>query len=181
MPSRPTHQRLLGDTLTSFTYQILDEQNRIVDLTGMDSVKLFMRDLDGTVVLTPTAATVTDADEGEVAFDFPSGSVDESGEFLAYFQVDDGGEVMTYPATGILVTIHDPSATNTTPDPSVVTSEDIANLAKSPRRVRTVEGTVEERSVADLIKADQYTSAKEATAVPWGMRIAKTKPPSTLS
>jgi hypothetical protein len=57
-----------------------------------------------------------------------------------------------------------------------IEEEDIENLANSPKQVRTDEGQVLERSVDELIKADQYNKTKTASAVPWGMKIAKAKP-----
>lgn len=54
--------------------------------------------------------------------------------------------------------------------------EQIEELASAPKRTRTDEGTVEERSADDLIKLDQYAAAKKSTAVPWGMKVARTKP-----
>lgn len=175
-----THQRLINDTLLPFYDQIVNDNQQVVNLTGY-SVKFFLRDLAGTVVLAPTAGVIVDADDGQVSFDFPAGAVDEAGSFLGYWQVINGSEVSTYPPEGIAVTIVDPGADNTPADQSVLTAEEIADLARAPRRTRTAEGTVEERSIADLIKADQHLAAKAADTVPWGMRIAKTKPPSTLS
>lgn len=62
-----------------------------------------------------------------------------------------------------------------------ISGTDIENLAETPKRVRTEEGTVEERSVQELIDADRYTNQKTAVnAVPWGLRIARSKPPSAL-
>lgn len=58
--------------------------------------------------------------------------------------------------------------------------EDIEDLAATPKRVRTDEGTVEERSVDELVKADRYAKQKAANAVPWGMRIAKIKPQGNI-
>lgn len=58
----------------------------------------------------------------------------------------------------------------------------IDELAEAPSRVRTDEGEVQERPIADLIRGDQYARQK-ATAVnsvPWGMRIARTKPGGTV-
>lgn len=176
-----THRRAVGDTLTEFATVIKDNDGVVRDLTGL-TVKFVMYDEEGTIVIPETAATVTDADAGLVEYDFSSGDVAVAGTYYGYFKVYDGLEPDTYPAddSAIEVEIFDPAAAHTTPDPSVISAEDIAVAAKSPRRVRTVEGTVEERSINDLIKADQYTAAKAATAVPWGMRIAKSKPPSSL-
>jgi hypothetical protein len=43
----------------------------------------------------------------------------------------------------------------------------------SPKRVRTEEGTVEERSVDELIKADRYINGQAPATPPWGIRIAR--------
>jgi hypothetical protein len=64
-----------------------------------------------------------------------------------------------------------------TPPPDAPT---LAELMVSPKRTRTAEGTVEERTVDELIKADRYNNPGP-DAVPWGIRIARTKPPSTCS
>lgn len=62
-----------------------------------------------------------------------------------------------------------------------ISETDVETLAKKAKRVRTEEGTVEERSVDELIKADQYSNQKSASeAVPWGMRFARTKPGGTV-
>lgn len=62
-----------------------------------------------------------------------------------------------------------------------ISQSDIEDLAKSPKRVRTEEGAVEERSVDDLIKADQYGNLSSASdKPPWGIRFAKTKPRGTV-
>jgi len=58
----------------------------------------------------------------------------------------------------------------------------IQELAEAPIKTRTDEGYVEERKAEDLIalKREQEQSTSGA-AVPWGWRIAKSKPPSALS
>jgi len=61
-----------------------------------------------------------------------------------------------------------------------ITTTEVEDLGKTPKRVRTDEGTVEERSVEDLVKADQFAAVKGASAVPWGMRVARTKPGGTV-
>ena len=59
-------------------------------------------------------------------------------------------------------------------------ADDIEELALAPKRTLTEEGTVEERSVQELIEADKYVKSTTAIeAVPWGMRIARTRPGST--
>lgn len=56
----------------------------------------------------------------------------------------------------------------------------IEDAAQDPLRVRNDEGMVEERPIDDLIKADRYSAAKQATArVPWGLRMARTQPAGT--
>lgn len=57
-----------------------------------------------------------------------------------------------------------------------LSEEQIEELASAPKRTRTDEGTVEERSADDLIKLDQYAAQKATNAVPWGMKVARTKP-----
>lgn len=60
-------------------------------------------------------------------------------------------------------------------------SDQIDNMASAPKRTRTDEGTVEERSADDLIKLDQYSQAKaNGNKVPWGMTVARTKPGGTV-
>lgn len=57
---------------------------------------------------------------------------------------------------------------------------DLVAAALSPKRTRTEEGTVEERSINELIKAQDYIDRQNApSAVPWGIRVARTKPGST--
>lgn len=56
----------------------------------------------------------------------------------------------------------------------------IEEQALAPKRVRTDEGTVEERPISELIEADRYNKAAAATAVPWGLKIARVKPGGTV-
>jgi len=77
-------------------------------------------------------------------------------------------------------TVH-PSPKEDKGKPMAIEDSDIEALGQTPKRVRTEEGTVEERSVQELIDADRYAKTKTAVdAVPWGMRIARSKPPSAL-
>lgn len=58
-----------------------------------------------------------------------------------------------------------------------ISQQDIEDLGKSPQKVSTDEGTVEERPIDELIKADQYASAKQVGDVPLhGLRISRFKP-----
>ena len=184
MPCSIEHRRAVGDTLAKLAVTI-QNNGTARDLTGL-TVKFYMVDDEGNVAIAPTAATVTDDTAGQVEYDFTALQVAEEGEFYGWFKVYGGvagTEPDTYPddEDGIHIVIFSETPVHTTPDPSVLTATEIAEMARAPRRTRTVEGTVEERSIADLIKADQYAASKGADGAPWGMRIAKTKPPSTLS
>ena len=58
-----------------------------------------------------------------------------------------------------------------------ITAENMVDTAKSPKRVTTDEGTVEERSIHELIAADQHQASKEAPDAPLhGLRISRAKP-----
>lgn len=62
-----------------------------------------------------------------------------------------------------------------------ISEDEIEAAGQTPKRTRTDEGTVEERPIDELIKADQYAAGKQSvTGVPWGMRIARTKPGGTV-
>jgi hypothetical protein len=70
------------------------------------------------------------------------------------------------------------TTTVATGDPTDI---DIVDRAAEPKRTRTEEGTVEERTMHELIAADRYQGSKDAAdTVPWGMKIARTKPGDTL-
>ena len=53
---------------------------------------------------------------------------------------------------------------------------DVEKSAQGPKKVRTSEGQVEERSVRELIEADRYSNSQRANRVPWGLRFARTQP-----
>lgn len=64
-----------------------------------------------------------------------------------------------------------------TPTATEVTDADIASLALSPKKIVTDEGSVEERSVGELIKADQHVAAQAIGDLPLhGLRMSKFKP-----
>lgn len=176
------HNRAVGDTLSPFLFVIRDESGEPVDLTGFD-VFFKMVEEDGTEVVarTDTGVTIVDESTGQVSFDFPAEAVDEALERArGYFIYSDGSDDETYPDAGIQINVFDPSV-STVVDTTVITASDIATLAKAPKRTRTVEGTVEERSTSELIAADRYLASQQASdAVPWGIRAAKAKPPSAL-
>jgi len=173
------HRRAVGDTLSKFATQLLKE-GQPVDLTG-HTVKFTMSRYDGTIKVPETVCSISVPLEGFVEFDFQAGDVNEEGFYRAFLRDYGAGEPDTYPADpeGIIIEIFDSS-------PIIVTTQGIPDdqfleLATAPRRTRTVEGTVEERSVDDLIKASNYLKAQQVEAIPWGIRVARTKPPGTCS
>lgn len=172
------HRRVVGDTLSPLPVTI-QRDGAAVDLTNR-VVKVQVNDSDGNVVVAPTTAgvTVTSAVDGEVDYDFASTGVDEGGTFYVYFLVHGitgGGsdtEFDTYPPEGVVVIIEDPQA-DRTPTETI----DVISAANGPKSMRTAEGSVEERSIDELIAADRYAAAKAAAdRVPWGIRIARTQP-----
>lgn len=167
------HSRAIGDTLTKLAITI---QNDGVprNLTGK-TVIFKMNTLSGATVVAAGAVTVTSATAGECEYDFSDSDVDVAGIYKGWFVVLDGSsEPDTYPNSGyIQITLFDPAEDSVEPDPSI----DIISAVNTPSRTRTVEGTVEERPISELIKADQYTSGKTASdTCPWGIRISRTKP-----
>lgn len=58
-----------------------------------------------------------------------------------------------------------------------ISNTDIENAGKAPKKVVTEEGSVEEKSVDELIKADQYANSKQVGDNPLhGLRISRCKP-----
>jgi len=59
---------------------------------------------------------------------------------------------------------------------------DVEAAAADPKRMRTMEGSVEERSINDLIAAKNYVATETAVTggVPWGLRLARLKPNGTV-
>lgn len=60
----------------------------------------------------------------------------------------------------------------------------VSDLVTSPQRVRTDEGTVEERPLPDVIQADVYNRLDQPNATVqkplWGIAVASVRPPDTL-
>lgn len=59
-------------------------------------------------------------------------------------------------------------------------SDTIEDAATNPKRVVGDLGTVEERSIDELIKADRYLAAKTASAAKQGFRIQVIRPPDAV-
>lgn len=173
------HERAVGDTLTKLAATIQND-GEPRDLTGK-TVSFVIKTLSGGTIQAGGSVTVTDAANGEVEYDFQSGDVAAAGTYKAWFLIQDSGsEPDTYPDTeeGIQLIIFSRSADTTPADPEI----DIIEMANAPARTRTVEGTVEERSIHELVKADQYAASKAASDLPpWGIRIARVKPGGTVT
>ena len=71
-----------------------------------------------------------------------------------------------------------------TPPASAESQTPLQNLATSPQRVRTDEGTVEERPLPEVLQADVYNrldAAASAVRLPlWGIAVASVRPPDAL-
>lgn len=98
-----THEIHYGDSLTPIGLRIKRRNTSgvlaAVDLTGT-TVKVLICDHGGNVVVAETTegVTVTNATEGEVSYDFPSGaSALGAGTYYLYARVYVGTERDTYP------------------------------------------------------------------------------------
>ncbi len=88
--------RQVDDTLIPIASTLTQADGTVVDLSGM-TVNFTLVLPDGTVKLAATAATITDATNGEVQYDLQAADVDTAGTYWAYFIAIDGGESNTYP------------------------------------------------------------------------------------
>ena len=61
-----------------------------------------------------------------------------------------------------------------------LSEDELKELAGAPIMTRTDEATIRERKADEVIQLDQYETGKGLNAVPWGMKLAKTKPPNAL-
>lgn len=181
------HERAVGDTQSPFAVQ-LRRNGAVVNLTGK-TVKFLMVDLAGNIVINEENAAVDNALTGDVSYTFTDSQLvanpyyDHDYNHVGFFRVYDGSSKPdTYPAEdeGIQIEIFDPAASRIDPQPDLISAQDIADLARAPMRSRTVEGTIQERPVSELIEAARYLNPIPEKP-PWGMRLAKTKPPSTTS
>lgn len=58
-----------------------------------------------------------------------------------------------------------------------IEASDIETQAEAPAKVTTDEGTVEERSIGELIKADRYNRTAAISAAPFGLKCARIQYP----
>lgn len=157
----------------------------ITQFSAEPLVFLLVSNVDHITGVPGLAPTVTIRKAGG-AFAVPAGAISEVGN--GWYQV--AGNILDSDTAGpLLLHATAPGCDPTDPvyeitpflaTPGAPVLPDITELMMSPKRTRTAEGTVEERSVADLIAADRFANPAPE-AVPWGIRIAKTKPPSTCS
>lgn len=181
-------ERTIGDTLSPLRVQI-KKNNVPVNLTGR-AVHFAMYDNDGVEIIARSATGVSTPDDvnGIAEYDFQSQAIPSHSDVIAYpdgrpyyayfyiFDGDPGVESEAYPPKGLQILFFSPQRDQQVP----VTSIDIAAAAATPKRARTEEGSVEERTIDELIKADQYLKAQTAPdAVPWGIRVARVQYGST--
>lgn len=129
--------------------------------------------LDRSILANTVDVNPTEIEDGYYVFNLALGETIGSIADLYPESSTPGVQVIGIPGTEDIV-VRTP-----TPDTDLPVST-LAELALAPKRTRTAEGTVEERTVDELIKADRYLNPAP-DAVPWGIRIARTKPPSSCS
>jgi len=176
------HEIGKGSTLTPL-YAVLKQKNasgvlEVVNLTGK-AVRFTMYDEDGNAIVADGAASIEAAADGTVSYDFAAADVDEAGTFFGRFLVYDsypGGEADKFPPDpdDLQIIVHGPVDTAETQS---ISSNDLLELAKAPKKTVTDEGSVEERPIDELIKADKYNKANTIGDSPLhGLRISLFKP-----
>lgn len=134
-------------------------------------------DTDAVVVAANTPMTKVAVGIYEYGFTEPEDGL----EYTAWVKIVYGGNTY-YFEHDLAVT---ESTTTTTTTTAAASSDGVANLSSllaAPLATKTDEGFVRERTVDELIKADAYLKGLGAgDAVPWGLRVAKTMPPGTVS
>ena len=101
MSEAQTRRRRVGDTIQtlSATLKYKNESGTLTtrDLTGLTVNFKMVNTADGTTKVAATSATVDDAANGQVSYDFASADVDTAGIFAASFVVVDATETGHYP------------------------------------------------------------------------------------
>lgn len=96
-------RRHVGDTLRPLAVALTQEDeagvSAAVDLTGLVVKFKMVNAGDGSVAvaLTTTGVSITDADNGEVEYDFLTGNTITAGVYWGYFVVVDGVETDHFP------------------------------------------------------------------------------------
>lgn len=87
-----------GDTSPSLAITLMDAAGNPVDLTGA-SVRFHMKPIDSPTVKIDATATVTDAANGKVRYDWQTGDSDTLGFFQGEFEVTfSDGTVGSFPS-----------------------------------------------------------------------------------
>lgn len=64
-----------------------DENNNAVDLSNASSVDFHMKKFDSSSTKVDSSATITDAANGKVEYEWSSGDTDTAGDYIAEFEV----------------------------------------------------------------------------------------------
>ncbi|MFQ5524258.1 MAG: BppU family phage baseplate upper protein [Acidimicrobiia bacterium] len=93
------------DTSPALDYTILDDSNQVVDLTGA-TVVFYMQDEDGVTVVNGASATITDAANGKVEYQWQAADTDTAGIFKGEFVVTfPDGTIRTFPDPGWIMIV----------------------------------------------------------------------------
>jgi len=91
-----------NDTLPSLEATLKYSDGTAIDLTGA-TVKFYMAKPDGTVVINATA-TIVDAVNGKVRYEWQQGDLSEEGRYHAEFEITfPNGDVLTAPSQGYFI------------------------------------------------------------------------------
>lgn len=92
-----------NDTSPSLGAQLLDGSKQIINLTGA-SVRFHMKIAGGSTVAVDGAATISNATEGRVQYEWASGDTTTAANYQGEFEVTyPNGTVETFPNSGYIV------------------------------------------------------------------------------
>jgi hypothetical protein len=109
------HERRAGDTIKVYEaylkYYNSSNVETAYDLTAKTVTFSMINAATGVAKVLSQSATIVTAAEGLVRYDFAAADVDTAGVFWGSFEVSDGGETDTYPASPKqgLIWIHGPN------------------------------------------------------------------------
>lgn len=87
-----------GDLRPNIEATLEDDSGNAVDLSNASSVDFHMRRFDADSTKVDSSATITDASNGKVEYEWTSGDTDTAGDFLAEFEVTwSDSDKETYP------------------------------------------------------------------------------------
>lgn len=184
------HNRVNQDTLLPLSVQILLPSGEAYNLEDSNiSLQFKLYSFSGEEVTTSGVVNILDSRKGIVEYRWNINDYNHFNtlisispgitnyQYKAWFIVNKSGDKYYYPQNneGILVNVINPSGI------SEYESRNIEDLLFSPSKIKNLEGQIEERSVSELIEAEMWKESKKTDKVPWGIRIARTRPSSTLS